>query len=75
MINLFNAGRRSGSNLGGLDVRGKAKIPLTIVNSNQFTFTEPVGAVPGAAYVQAVSPPFVPFTSSGNDPGGSFTLK
>ena len=76
VINLFNL--QAGGvvvNLGGLDARGKAKIPLTIVNSNQFTFTEPVGAVPGAAYVQAVSPPFVPFTSSGNDPGGSFTLK
>jgi len=25
--------------------------------------------------VQALNPPFVPFTSSGNDPGGAFTLK
>jgi len=24
--------------------------------------------------VQALNPPFVPFTSSGSDPGGAFTL-
>ena len=62
-------------NLGGLDASGMPKIPLTMVKSNQFTFTEPAGAVPDMSYVQAVSPPFVPFSSSGNDPGGSFTLK
>jgi len=57
-----------------LDASGKSKIPLTIVNSNRFTFTKPAGAVPGISYVQAINPPFVPFTSSGNDAGGSFTL-
>ena len=76
VINLFNL-QVGGvvKNLGGLDASGKSKIPLTIVNSNQFTFTKPAGAVPGASYVQAINPPFVPYTSSGSDPGGSFTLK
>jgi len=47
---------------------------LTLINSNQFTFTEPGGAVAGPSYVQALNPPFVPFTSSGNGSGGAFTL-
>ena len=49
-------------------------IPLTLLSDTMFTFTVPAGAIPGLSYVQAVSPPFVPFSSSGNDPGGSFTL-
>ncbi len=53
---------------------GHAVIPLTLVSDTEFTFTVPAGAHPGASYVQVVSPPFVPFSSSGNDPGGSFTL-
>ena len=32
-------------------------------------------AVAGPSYVQALNPPFVPFTSSGSGPGGAFTLK
>jgi hypothetical protein len=62
-------------NLGGLDAKGKPKIPLTIINSDKFTFTKPAGAVPGPAYVQALNPPFTPFTSSGTGPGGDLTLK
>jgi hypothetical protein len=61
-------------NLGGIDSRG-AKIPLTIVSDTQFTFSVPAGAAPGPSYVQALNPPFLPFSSSGNDPGGAFTLK
>ena len=34
-------------NLGGLTSAGKAKFPLRFVNSNQFTFGKPLGAVPG----------------------------
>ena len=61
-------------NLGGLKAGGAPKIALTVVNANQFTFTGPAGAVAGPSYVQALNPPFVPFTSSGNAPGGAFTL-
>ena len=74
VINLFNMQGGGVVNLGGLKPGGKPKIPLTFVNANQFTFTRPAGAVAGSSYVQALNPPFVPFTSSGNDPGGSFTL-
>ena len=51
-------------NLGGLKPDGKPKIPLVFINENQFTFTKPAGAVAGPSYVQALNPPFVPFTSS-----------
>ena len=75
MINFFNKQGANVLNLGGLKHGGVPKIPLTFVNQHQFTFATPGGAKPGAAYVQALNPPFVPFTSSGNAPGGAFTLK
>ena len=76
VINFFNT-QIGGKvkNLGGLNSSDKPKIPLTLVNSTQFTFTVPAAADPGASYVQALNPPFVPFTSTGSDPGGSFILK
>src|SRR5579875_2975138 len=75
VINFFNTQSGGVVNLGGLNAGGAPKIPLTLVNSNQFTFTEPAGAMAGASYVQAFNPPFVPFTSTGSEPGGAFTLK
>ena len=75
VINLFNAQGRGVVNLGGLEAGGTAKITLTLASSDRFTFTQSAAAVAGAAYVQAINPPFVPYTSSGNDPGGGFTLK
>jgi len=74
VINFFNAQGGGVLNLGGLN-SGKPVIPLHLVNDAQFTFTVPAGALPGPAYVQALNPPFVPYSSSGNDPGGAFTLK
>ena len=75
VINFFNLqADDTVKNLGGLNAAGHAVIPLTLVSDTEFTFTVPAGAHPGASYVQVVSPPFVPFSSSGNDPGGSFTL-
>jgi len=35
----------------------------------------PAKAIPGPSYVQALNPPFVPFTSTGMAPGGAFKLK
>jgi hypothetical protein len=67
VINLFNAQDGGVVNLGGLGAGGP-KIPLTLIDSNKFTFIVPAGAVPGAAYVQALNPPFVPFSSTGNPP-------
>jgi hypothetical protein len=75
VINFFNAQKGGVVNLGGLTAAGAAKIPIHLVSSTRFTFTKPVGAAAGAAFVQALNPPFVPFTSSGNDPCGAFTLK
>jgi hypothetical protein len=72
VINLFNNQGGSVVNLGGLDSSGKANIVITFVSDTQLTFTLPAG-VSGAAYVQALNPPFIPFTSSGNSPGGAFT--
>ncbi len=74
VINFFNKQGAMVVNLGGLGTGGIAKIPLTLINDTTFQFTKPGGSVPGSAYVQALNPPFVPFTSSGNDPGGAFTL-
>lgn len=75
VINLFNAHGSTSVNLGGLNPDGTPKIPLHIVNSTRFTFTLPAGAIAGPAFIQALNPPFLPFTSSGDDPCGSFTLK
>lgn len=74
-INFFNAQPSGVVNLGGLKSDGSPIIPLMIVNDMQFTFNVPAGAVPSPSYVQALNPPFVPFSSSGTDPGGAFTLK
>lgn len=74
VINFFNLQGAVAVNLGGLKANGTAKIPLTLVNSTRFTFMVPMGAIVGPSYGQALNPPFVPFTSSGNDPGGAFTL-
>jgi hypothetical protein len=38
------------------------------------TFAVPASAKAGPSYIQAINPPFVPFTSSGGA-GGSFPFK
>jgi len=73
VINLFASNGSTVENFGGFN-GGTAKIPLNIVNSGQFTFTRPGGAVAGNAFVEAINPPFIPFSGSGNDPQGAFTL-
>ena len=75
VINFFNTQGATAVNLGGLKPDGTPKIPLTFIDENKFTFTKPGGALAGASYVQALNPPFVPFTSSGTGPGGDLTLK
>lgn len=74
VINLFNTQGTAVVNLGGLQPDGKPKIPLTVLSSDIFTFTRPAAAVSGPAYVQAINPPFLPFTTSGGS-GGAFTIK
>ena len=73
VINFFNRQRTGVVNLGGL-ANGAPAIPITLVSSTQFHFSVPAKALPGPCFVQALNPPFVPFTSSGNNPGGAFTL-
>ena len=75
VINLFNLQGGSQINLGGLNSAGAPRIPLTPIDETRFTFSLPAAAVPGPGYVQALNPPFVPFTNSGTGPGGSFTVK
>jgi photosystem II stability/assembly factor-like uncharacterized protein len=73
VINFFNSQSGGVVNLGGLTGSGPA-IPLTFIDETHFTFTVPSAAVPRPSYVQALNPPFVPFSSSGNGPGGAFAL-
>jgi Subtilase family len=72
-INFFNTQNGVVKNLGGY-VDGKPAITLTLISHDQFTFEVPPGAQPGASYVQAINPPFTPYSDSGSDPGGAFTL-
>jgi len=62
-------------NLGGVTANGTPAIPISFVNDTTISFAVPAAAVPGASYVQALNAPFIPYTSSGSDPGGAFTLK
>jgi hypothetical protein len=71
VINLFNLQAGTVVNVGGLNPDGSPKIPLAIASDRQFGFTLPTG-ISGPAFVQALNPPFIPFTSTGNDPGGAF---
>lgn len=75
VINFFNRIDSTVVNLGGLTQGGAARIPLSNVTSTGFTFQRPAGAVAGKANVQALNPPFVPVTSTGNDPQGAFDLQ
>lgn len=73
VINLFNAQSGSVVNLGGLNGANPV-IPLTNVTPTSFQFQVPIGAESGASYVQVLNPPFIPYTSTGNDPDGAFTM-
>ncbi len=73
-INFYNVQSGKVVNLGGVSADGAPAIALTLVSDTEFRFAIPPAAVPGPAYVQAINPPFLPFTSSGNDPGGAFIL-
>lgn len=74
VINLFAAKSGVVTNVGGFGNGQTPNIPLTVQDSHQFTFPRPVGLDTGPAYLQAINPPFIPYTSSGSGAGGSFTL-
>ncbi|MDX2171200.1 MAG: hypothetical protein SF182_29290 [Deltaproteobacteria bacterium] len=75
VINLFAQQSGGGvNNFGGLTAGGAAKIPLSVLSSTRFTFTVPAGTASGPAYVMVLNPPYIPYSSSGSDPDGGFTL-
>jgi hypothetical protein len=74
VISFFNAQKGGVVNLGGLLNGTQSLIPLSLMSSQQFTFQIPSGAVSGPAYVQALNPPFIPFTSTGDSPNGAITI-
>ncbi len=74
VINFFNYRGATAPNLGGFNSRGNPRIPLTLVNHTRLTFSVPAGARSGPSFVQVLNAPFIPFSSSGNDPDGAFTL-
>jgi len=75
VINFFNA-QPGGAvlNLGGYGGNGQPNIPLNVVSDTEFTFAVPAGAASGKSYVQVINPPYIPFSSTGADPHGGFTL-
>jgi hypothetical protein len=73
-INLFNLQGSTVVNLGGTSGSGQRVIPLQFVSSTELRFTRPATAQAGPAFVQVLNPPFIPFSSSGNDPDGAFSF-
>lgn len=71
VVNLFNVQGGGVVNLGGFGPSGP-RVPLTIVSDSRFTFARPLAAVAGRAFVAVLNPPFIPFSSSSDDPDGAF---
>ncbi len=69
VVNIFNGE----TNRCGM-VAGVAQCPITLISDQEFRIQRPALAVAGSAYIKVLNPPFIPFTSSGSDPDGSFTL-
>jgi glucose/arabinose dehydrogenase len=76
VINLFNAQGGGVANIGGLwATNAQPRIPLSNVTPTQFSFIVPrARAIPGPAFLQVLNPPFIPYSTSGADPDGAFSL-
>lgn len=74
VINFFNT-QPGGKVVNLCGLKAGNAVCTGFSTDTQLQFSVPSGAAPGPSYIQALNPPFVPFTSSGSDPGGSFTLK
>ncbi len=74
IISFFNAQNGAVVNFGGVVNGTQSKIPFTLASSHQLGFDIPAGARSGAAYVQLLNPPFIPFTSTGNSPNGAINI-
>jgi YVTN family beta-propeller protein len=73
VINLFNLQGSGVVNLGGLS-GSTPNIPLTFVSDTELRFPRPTGAQSGPAFVEVLNPPYIPFSSSGNDAQGAFVF-
>lgn len=73
-INFFNLQGGVAVNLGGLLADGTPRIPLNVIDAQHFTFQLSGTEQAGAAYVQALNPPYTPFAASGTGPGGAFLI-
>ncbi len=73
VINFFTVG---GTNHCGLSVGGTALCPITLQSDTDFTVQRPASmdGYSGPAFIQVLNPPFVPFSSTGEDPDSAFTL-
>ena len=74
VINLFNTQGAGVVNLGGLNGSGQRVIPLQFMSPTELRFDIPAGAQSGLAFVEVLNPPFIPYSSSGNDPDGAFVI-
>jgi hypothetical protein len=81
IVNFFNLQNGAVFNVGGTpptcpisDNPSACDIPLNIISPEQFEFVVPPGVMTGAADVQAINPPFTPFSSTGNSPNGSLSV-
>ena len=66
VLNVFATRQGTGevTNFGGLASDGAPSIPLTSVTPTRLTFELPSDAAAGPAFIEALNPPFIPFTSS-----------
>ncbi len=73
VINFFTLG---GANHCGLTGGGTALCPVSLVSDTRFTVQRPRATVAysGPAFIEVLNPPFIPFSSTGTDPDGAFTL-
>ncbi len=73
VVNLYCG--RPLDNFGGFDAAGKPVLHLEVDGGSELRFTVPSKAKAGKCYLEALNPPFLPFSSSYNDPGGGFILQ
>ena len=74
VISFYNAQPGGVVNLGGLVNGTQSLIPFTLVSPQELTFQVPAGAISGPSYIQALNPPFLAFTSTGNSPNGAIII-
>jgi hypothetical protein len=63
-INFYASQAGRMVNLGGFSASGAPAIAISLVSATELRFAVPAGAAAGPAYVQALNPPFVPFTTT-----------